>query len=126
MRENIWFFSLSAVGILVYVGNRLDYVFPTWIQFYLNDLLIVPITAILARRAMQKIFRLSFYRLQIWQIIFIVFFYAVLFEAIMPLINERYTADWLDVSMYIAGGVFYQKILEKNTGYRRIGSGSRY
>ena len=35
-------------------------------------------------------------------------FYSIYFEYYMPLVETRYTADWLDVVMYFAGAmVFY-------------------
>lgn len=36
-----------------------------------------------------------------------VIYFAVLFELVLPLFNERYIGDWLDVIMYVVGGVLY-------------------
>jgi len=49
-----------------------------------------------------------------------VLYLSLLFEAICPLISERFTADLLDILAYLAGGMLYYflkiRLVKKETG----------
>ncbi|MBS1527765.1 MAG: hypothetical protein JST19_19125, partial [Bacteroidetes bacterium] len=47
------------------------------------------------------------------QVIFVVVYVGLLFEVILPLISKRYTADWIDVLLYGAGGFFFYWVMNK-------------
>lgn len=46
-------------------------------------------------------------RLPLALVLTLTLFYAVYFEYYMPLVESRYTADWLDVVMYFAGALIF-------------------
>jgi hypothetical protein len=103
---------MVSIGCYVYFRQSQGYIFPPLIQFYLNDLLIVPITAIATNLLMQWILRIPDFKLQIWQICYIVLFYSILFEGILPTVIKRYTGDWVDVLMYVIGGIITGIVLK--------------
>lgn len=106
-----WFSLFFSTYIFLYVMNKLGYIFPAPIQFYLADLLAVPVIATLSmwftRWATQK----RDFILPGWQVIFTVLLLTVLFEILLPLKMNRYTADPVDVLMYSLGGMFYWKVM---------------
>lgn len=71
------------------------------IHCYLDDLLCFPIVLTLGL-AMYRYFRPA-YRLTAWHIWPVVIVYSVYFEWYLPQSSSRYTADPLDVVMYICG-----------------------
>lgn len=113
MNANVWFLLFLAAGLTVYLGAYLGYVFPPMIQFYMNDLLIVPLTAGIARSSMRWLFQVKKYILRFWQACYIVVFYSIVFEGILPFFLLRYTGDWIDVLLYIIGGIFYWTVMNK-------------
>jgi len=38
---------------------------------------------------------------------------SLVFEGLLPLISKTYTADWMDVLLYIFGGLFFYKVMNK-------------
>jgi hypothetical protein len=114
MSANVWSLLFLATGLVVYLANYLDYMVPPVIQFYLNDLLIVPITAGVARFSMRWLFRVKNYILNLWQTCYIVVFYSLVFEGLLPFMLPRYTGDFIDVLLYIAGGAFYWTAMNKH------------
>ncbi len=83
---------------------------PWYFQYYLNDLLCMPIVlgaAIFLQRNL--VLRQPDYGLTGWQIGIIVVYWSVMFEGVIPHFNSRYTADIFDVVAYAFGGlVFYR------------------
>ncbi|MBK0403646.1 hypothetical protein I5M27_11665 [Adhaeribacter sp. BT258] len=72
---------------------------------YLNDLLCLPLvlgTAVFLQRNL--VLRQPDYALTGWQIGWVVIYFSVMFEAVIPLLVSRYTADFFDVICYAAGG----------------------
>jgi hypothetical protein len=114
MSANVWLLLFLVTGVAVYLGNYLGYGILPMIQFHLNDLLIVPITAGITRLSMRWLFRAKNYILKLWQTCYIVLFYSILFEGILPFILPRYTSDAIDVLLYIAGGAFYWSVMNKH------------
>ena len=107
------FWSFSLVALFVYSMNKTGYVFPDLIQFYLNDLLVVPIVATLGLWLMRAVLQQRDLILVPWQVIFIVAAFSIIFEMILPFLMKRYTGDPIDVAMYTIGGLFYWKMLNK-------------
>jgi hypothetical protein len=113
MRAVYWFVLFSVIGISIYLAERNGFSLPELVRFYLNDLLIVPLTALITRWLMRVLFHVGNFILSVGQVVFIVLFYSLLFELILPLYIQRYTGDFLDVVMYAAGGAFYWKFINK-------------
>ncbi len=107
------FWTFSLVSLLVFFMNKAGYIFPDLIQFYLNDLLIVPMVATLARWFMRWVLQKSDLTLVLWQVIFIVAAFSIVFEMVLPFWMKRYTSDPVDIGMYAIGGLFYWKVMNK-------------
>lgn len=78
---------------------------------YINDFVAIPVIANLGLW-FQRMFviRNNYYVLSRWHIIFIVVYVSILFELALPYYSKRYTADWVDVMLYAAGGIFFYRI----------------
>jgi hypothetical protein len=106
-----WFSLFSFIALFIYLMNKAGYVFNDFVQFYVNDLLVVPLTATLAMWFMRMLLQQKKLALRSWQILFIVMMYSLLFEALLPHFIKRYAGDPVDVLMYIAGGLFFYKVM---------------
>jgi hypothetical protein len=81
---------------------------PWFLQFYLNDLLCMPIVlgaAIFLQRNL--VLRQPAYALTGYQIAIVVIYWSVMFEGVIPKFVERYTADIFDVIAYSLGGLLF-------------------
>ncbi|WP_295772262.1 hypothetical protein [uncultured Mucilaginibacter sp.] len=107
MNWRYWLAVLSTVGLTVYFAEKTHIALPEFVRYYLNDLLIVPLTALITRSVMRLIFGAKTLILTIGQVLYIVVFYSVIFELVLPFYIQRYTADYADVMMYALGGIFY-------------------
>ncbi|WP_152969681.1 hypothetical protein [Pedobacter sp. Hv1] len=97
----------------MYVANRLGYIFPNLIQFYLSDLLAVPVIATLSLWLMRWLLSQQNFVLVYWQLIFIIMMCSIIFEVLLPYFMERYVSDSVDVLMYLLGGGFFWKVMNK-------------
>jgi hypothetical protein len=113
------FLVFSALFIANQLIERMGIVIPI-VHSYLDDLLCLPLTLTIALFIQQKITGSPTYLLSKNKIIFVWLFYSLYFEAWLPKVYSRYTADFLDVLVYGAGAfIFYiylNKPLVKNKG----------
>jgi hypothetical protein len=109
---NKWFIAFCIIWLIVFIATKNQIYFYWPIQFYLIDLIAVPIISQLCLWWMRLIHS-STYKLGIWQVIFIVANLSVVFEGVLPNYNTRYIADVLDVLAYGLGGIFYYQIMNK-------------
>lgn len=80
---------------------------PNWIFFYLNDFLTIPIVATICLHAAWFLKKDKSIRLNIFTIASLVILYSVYFEAYLPSVSVRYTADFWDVVCYFLGGLVF-------------------
>lgn len=113
MSTRRWFWLFALTCLSVYTGNKMGYIFPAPVQFYLNDLLAVPVAATLGMWFMRWVLKEDSLVLVKWQVIFIVTFFSLLFEGLLPLLMKRYTGDPVDIGAYIAGGFFFWKVMNR-------------
>lgn len=85
---------------LRYTGNW-------FIDFYLNDLLSVPVTLYLSSIIMGFIYGCLPYPIDLKKIVFTTVIFSAVFEWLMPELSIRYTRDLYDVLVYFSGGAFY-------------------
>lgn len=90
----------KALGILIPV-----------VHSYLDDLLCFPIVLTLGL-AMYRYFKPN-YELTAWHIWPIVTIYSVYFEWYLPQTSTVYTADILDVLMYVLGALIFQRFINR-------------
>ena len=81
---------------------------------YIDDLLAIPVIANLGLW-FQRVFviRNNYYVLSPWHVTFIVIYVSVLFELALPSYSKTYTGDWIDVALYMVGGIFFYQIINK-------------
>jgi len=101
------------IWFVVIVMRRLGHPVPI-LNGYINDFLAIPVIANLGLW-FQRVFviRNNYYVLSPWHVIFIVVYVSVLFELVLPYYSKTYTADWIDVLLYMVGGVFFYRIINK-------------
>jgi uncharacterized membrane protein YjjB (DUF3815 family) len=110
---NFYFIGFSLIWLTIYTSNLFDYQFYWIIQFYLLDLIAVPILAQLGLWWMRIIKGKRDDLLSIWHIAFIVLSLSFVFEIYMPKHQTRYTADVWDILMYFLGGLFFYFVMNK-------------
>jgi hypothetical protein len=111
--RNPWFIVGCLVWLIVQIARMLRHPVP-WLNGYITDLFAVPVIANLGLW-MQRVFiiKSDYYVLSRAQVIFIVVYMSLLFEWLLPMISKIYTADWKDVLLYCAGGLFFYFVMNK-------------
>lgn len=105
--SNYWFISFCLLWSLVFVGRKLGVTVP-YFNDYLTDLLAVPVIANLGL-AFQREFveRSNAWCFKPGHLVFIVVYTSLVFEFFLPQYSGAYTADLMDVVMYVTGGLFF-------------------
>ena len=98
---------LVSIGTCIYILQKLQLSLPNWINFYVNDFLIVPITLLISLLVLQKTKNRKNYQIPWYYIVYVCGLYSVFFEYYLPKVNQRYTADLIDVGLYFLGGLFF-------------------
>ncbi|MCX6181363.1 MAG: hypothetical protein NT150_05515 [Bacteroidetes bacterium] len=84
---------------------------PQWFSSYFADLLCLPLLLLCTLVVMKKIKKIEVLS---WQmILFTLVYVSVVFEFILPLYSNRYTADKIDLIMYTAGSILFY-VLQKH------------
>lgn len=110
---NKWFVGGCLIWLVMTIMRRNGHPLPI-LNGYINDLLAIPVIANLGLW-FQRIFviRNDYYVLSLWHVVFIVVYVSVLFELALPYYSKIYTGDWVDTILYLAGGIFFYKIINK-------------
>lgn len=105
---NPWFIFFCGVWAIIYFARITNH--PVLLlSGHLTDLLAVPVIANLGLW-FQRIFigKNSIYILKPGHVIFIVIYISIIFEWLLPKYYPgKFTGDWLDVLLYIWGGMFF-------------------
>ena len=110
---NPWFLAGCVVWLVVITARKLGYPF-LYINGYIDDLAAVPVIANLGlwfQRVL--IYRNNYYVLALGHVVFIVVYVSLIFELLLPLLSKTYTADWIDVLLYVIGGIFFFRVMNK-------------
>lgn len=108
-----WFWPMLGIYTILYCSNRLGFVYQPLIQYYLADLLAVPVMATISLWLMRYCLQQKDLVLLKWQLILIVVLCSVCFELCLPRFMPRYVSDPIDVLMYILGGLFFNQVMNK-------------
>ncbi|MDB5008002.1 MAG: hypothetical protein JWP45_2395 [Mucilaginibacter sp.] len=108
---NPWFITGCIVWIIVITARKFGHPLP-YINGYINDFFAVPVIANLGLW-FQRVFiiKSNYYVLAPRHVIFIVLYLIIAFEVLLPLLSKTYTADWIDVLLYIIGGLFFYRMM---------------
>jgi len=105
-RLYIWIF-LAVLFILNQTAERIFHFYYPVLFSYLDDIMCIPII-LGAYQVICGLFNPHKKKdLPLKFILISVFSFSVWFELIIPVLSPKYTADILDVVMYITGGLFY-------------------
>lgn len=80
---------------------------PIWVHGHLNDLLCVPIVALISLHGTWLIKGDRSLRASNSHILALVLLFSVYFEAYLPEVNPRYVRDPIDVACYALGGMLF-------------------
>jgi hypothetical protein len=117
---NPYFLLGCAVWLVNFTLRRLHHPLP-YVNGYITDTFALPVIANLGLWFQRVIiYKNNNYILKPGHVIFVVIYVAFVFEWLMPRYSNKYTADWADVVLYIAGGYFFYKIMNKPTGLTAI------
>ncbi len=118
---NPWFVIGCITWAIVITTRKLGHPLP-YINGNINDAFAIPVIANLGLW-FKRIFIIknNHYILSSRQVTFIVVYVTLIFEGLLPLISKLYTADWIDVLLYIIGGVFFYKVMNKPLIEERVG-----
>lgn len=100
-------FLISLTAFLVNQGLELLGCSIWPLHLYLDDLLCLPITLSIVLAAEQAYFRNSAFTLPWQYTLASIGLFSFVFEAVLPLLSAKYTADPLDVLFYSIGGVIF-------------------
>lgn len=87
------------------------YIWP--LHTHLDDLLVLPITLSFALAAERLYFNDLCYVLPLRYTLVALLLFCVVFEALLPLLHSKYTADLWDVLAYTAGALLFQMSINK-------------
>lgn len=109
MKTLIIFFYISLfIFLSILILKHFEISMPTWVRFYVNDFLCMPVVLTISLKAVQLIKKDRSIRLPLLLVLLLTSFYSLYFEYYLPMVEPRYTGDWLDVVMYFSGAlVFY-------------------
>ena len=85
----------------------------SWVTNYLADFLCIPIVLYISRALIRWLKKMKYFQFSFFQILFASVYFSFLFEVILPQFNDKYTADYIDAFMYLAGGGLYYGLTKK-------------
>lgn len=110
---NKWFIAGCLIWLIVITLRKLGQPLP-FINGYIDDAVAIPVIANLGLWFQRVvIIKSSYYVLSKWHVVFITGYVALIFEGLLPWLSKAYTADWIDVLLYIIGGVFFYKVMNE-------------
>lgn len=101
------FILLIVVASVVYLAKLFDLKLPNFISFYLNDLLCMPIVFSLCLEAIRALKKDNSLYVPIGAIVVVTLYYVFHFEWLLPKFHARYTADVIDVELYVIGAFLF-------------------
>jgi len=110
---NPWFIGGCIIWLISFTLRKFHHPIP-YLNGYLTDAFAIPVIANLGLWFQRVcVYKNNRYILKPGHVIFIVVYVSLVFEAILPHYSKLYTGDWIDVLLYIVGGVFFFRIMNK-------------
>ncbi len=79
----------------------------SFVSSYLDDLLVVPVVLPPILVALRWIFKNPTLQIELGMLITLVLMLSILFEGLLPALNDKYTRDVFDILCYILGALCY-------------------
>ena len=111
---NRWFIAGCLIWLIVFTSRKLHHPLPSFINGYIDDAFAIPVIANLMlcfQRVL--IIKSNFYTLSAWHVVFITAYVTLVFEVMLPIFSKTYTGDWIDTLLYVIGGIFFYKVMNK-------------
>ncbi|SHG62797.1 hypothetical protein SAMN05444372_10824 [Flavobacterium micromati] len=105
-RKSIYI-GMFGIALLIYIMQRLHFPLPAVINNYVNDLLCLPLLLAAMEFIIKRLKKDKYFKFPVGFVIFLASYYSIYFEYYLPTVNPRYTADWIDVILYFAGGLTF-------------------
>lgn len=109
---SLLFFVLLFV--VIHFHDTLGLELPDWVIFYVKDFLSTPIVLTIGLFVAQLIKKDQSIRLSLFTVTSLTIMYIIFYEVYLPRVHERYTADLIDVFMYIGGSFLFYLLQEKS------------
>ncbi|MFO7720438.1 MAG: hypothetical protein R6W85_08365 [Gillisia sp.] len=103
----LFFFNAVFIFLTITILSWANVDMPTWITSYVNDFLCMPVVLTICLKTLHYIKKDTTILLPLLPILTLTSFYSIYFEWFMPLVETRYTADWVDVIMYFCGALSF-------------------
>ena len=107
MFRKMLYFTMVFIALTIYTMQRLNLSLPTIVTNYANDLLYLPLVLGAIEFIIRQLKKDSSFGLPLGFVIFLAISYSIYFEYYLPKVNSRYTADWIDLFLYLVGGIGY-------------------
>jgi hypothetical protein len=95
--------AMMGCFVLAWTGRNTGWNLPGFVQSYLADLCCMPVLLYIALQVLRLIRRENTYQLKLAPMIFAWIWVSLLSEGVIPLLTQRYTADWWDVCVFAIG-----------------------
>lgn len=107
------FLFTCLVALTIYIAKLSNLTLPTWVHFYVNDFLCMPIIFSVCLAVMRYLKKDDNLYMPNSIILLITAYYSVHFEWLVPKFYERYSSDWVDVLLYIVGALLFSIFQKK-------------
>lgn len=107
------FIICVLIAFIIYVVSKLQLPLPNWIYFYVNDFLCMPIVLGICLAVLRVIKNTENLYIPFGIVIGLTTYFAIYFEWLMPQVNDRYTADIVDVILYFIGALLFYRFQKK-------------
>ena len=105
--RKVLYVIMFIAALTIYTLQRLQVSLPFVVNNYGNDLLYLPLVLGAIEFLIRRLKGDSSFKLSLGFVIFLASAYSIYFEYYLPKANARYTADWIDVFLYLVGGIGY-------------------
>ncbi|WP_339611349.1 hypothetical protein [uncultured Planktosalinus sp.] len=112
--KNIFIQVALLISLTIYTCQVTGIGLPAIINNYVNNLLCMPLVLTSCLIVLQKIKSNNRITIPIFVIASVTLYYILFFEWYLPTVNPRYTADLIDVCLYIVGGVIFYFLQNKH------------
>jgi hypothetical protein len=110
---NHWFIAGCITWLITTIFRRLHHPLP-YVNGYINDAVAIPVIANLGLWFQRVVMvKNNTYVLSAGHVIFIVVYVSFVFEYLLPMFSKTYTGDWIDALLYVIGGLFFYKVMNK-------------
>lgn len=102
-----------CIATLIYFANRLGLPLVSWVYFYVNDFLCMPIVLSLSLEVIRILKKTETLYVPLIVVLALTTYFSLYFEWLMPKITTRYTFDFIDIGLYFLGALLFYKFQKR-------------